>query len=87
MSDDGEKDFYFFDGACVNTINEPYFKKETPIYKDFKVEVIDIQEERRKKVRAECFREKRRNLTSTGKEREREVKALLIEEHGKDYLL
>jgi len=51
----------------------------------FTTEIIDPQEDRKRKYRANQFRKRRQKLSSIGEEREREVKELLIEEHGEDY--
>jgi len=51
----------------------------------FTTEIIDPQENRRNNYRANQFKKRRQKLTTIGEEREREVKELLIEEHGEDY--
>ncbi len=76
------------DKTFNNTALQKSAKKARSIlFNDDSLIVIDKLEDRQRDYRANQFRNRRRKLTTIGEEREREVKELLIEEHGKDYLL
>ena len=76
------------DKTFNNTALQKSAKKARSIlFDDDSLIVIDKLEDRQRDYRANQFRNRRRKLTTIGEEREREVKELLIEEHGKDYLL
>ena len=84
------KIYLMTDKTFNNTALQKSAKKARSILFDdeiYKVIVIDKLEDRQRDYRANQFRNRRRQLTTIGEEREREVKELLIEEHGKDYLL
>ncbi len=76
------------DKTFNNTALQKSAKKARSIlFDDDSLIIIDKLEDRQRDYRANQFRNRRRKLTTIGEEREREVKELLIEEHGKDYLL